>query len=359
MSKKVFANSSAIAGQAGKGMIVAAFPDVCMSPPSPPAGPVPVPYPDTSKTSDLKKGSKKVKIGGKPVFLSGQSYLQSKPLGNEASTKSFGASVLSHTNGGKTQFCAHSMDVKFEGKYVCRHLDLTTSNHASYPGGTPPFPDMEAMNLEALARIEDRKCPCCGEPDCPAAFQDGEEAQSLEDFYGFNKTGDDGALTADAADRMKVYKQMLAMKERYCSCDGQVFPSAPCDVFRAPNPARTKAIKDQWDTATIQYRTNYMSAHPNAIVDFIARNPDEIKPVVNKHTFDKVDHLTPKAAGGCPDNPGNLQPHDLLCGTCKMIDDQFGVWQGSAKDWRSKWNEAFRASGIKRRRISNFTPNWW
>jgi hypothetical protein len=80
-----------------------------------------VPYPLTSHSRDLKAGSKQVKIGGQPVALQGQSYYQTNPLGNEAATRNFGASIVSHETAGKTQFSAGSIDVKFEGMKVCRH----------------------------------------------------------------------------------------------------------------------------------------------------------------------------------------------------------------------------------------------
>jgi len=86
----------------------------------------------------MKQGSKKVKIKGGEVMLKDRSYYKSSPLGDEAATKSFGANVMSHTITGKTYFIAWSMDVKFEGANVDRHLDLTTSNHMSPPMGTPP-----------------------------------------------------------------------------------------------------------------------------------------------------------------------------------------------------------------------------
>lgn len=356
---KVFANNSAVVCAAGSGKVVAAFPDVCMSPPGPPAGPVPVPYADTSHARDTKSGSKRVKIGGKPVFLAGKSHLASKPLGDDAATKSFGGSLINATTVGKAQFGAHSMDVKVEGEFVCRHLDLATSNHASYPGATPPFPEMEEMNLVALQRMQDEVCPCCGSGECPAKFMPGDEAQSLEDFYGLNETGGDGQPTAEALLRRKTYKRLLALKEDgYCTCDGQVFPRAPCDVFRAHDPVRTRGISNKWTAATEKFRTNYLVAHPDAIASFHARNPDELR-VLDRATFSKVDHLTPRGAGGCPDNPGNLQPHDLLCATCKMIDDTFGAWQGNNPNWLRAWNEVFRKTGIKRRRLDAFTPGWW
>ena len=63
-----------IACKAGDAKVVAAFPDVCLSPPSPPAGPVPIPYPVTSKASDTSNGSKSVKISGKEIMLKNKSY---------------------------------------------------------------------------------------------------------------------------------------------------------------------------------------------------------------------------------------------------------------------------------------------
>lgn len=74
MGKKVFANGMEIAHKAGSNKVIAAFPDVCMSPPSPPAGPVPLPYPDTSMAGDLEQGSKEVEIGGQPPEASGDSF---------------------------------------------------------------------------------------------------------------------------------------------------------------------------------------------------------------------------------------------------------------------------------------------
>ena len=358
MGKKVYANGNAIACKAGDAKVIAAFPDVCMSPPSPPAGPIPVPYPNTSFSKDLKKGSKTVKIGGKPIALKNQSFYKTSPLGNEAATRSFGAAVVTHQITGKTYFAAYSFDVKVEGKNVCRHLDLTTSNHGSYPGSTPPFPDMEEASQIALDLIEEGKCPCCGKEDCPAAFGPDDEPQSMEDFYGFNSTDSDGNLTGEAQDRMKMYRMLLGIKEKRCTCEGNVFPKAPCDVFRTPDAARTGDIAEQWDAQAADYYSQFTAENADAIAKFRETNPDQPSPSRGPR-FNQVDHLTPKGAGGCPDNPNNLQPHDILCKACKLIDDQFGRWQGNSSRWREQWNEAFRASGIKRRTVSGFKPGFW
>lgn len=135
---EVFANGKEVACKKGDGKVVAAMPDVCLSPPPPPAGPVPVPYPNSSFAKDTQAGSKTVKIQGAEAMLRDSSFYSTSPLGNEAATRNFGGSVVTHTITGKTFFVAWSMDVKFEGENVDRHTDLTTSNHASQPGSTPP-----------------------------------------------------------------------------------------------------------------------------------------------------------------------------------------------------------------------------
>jgi hypothetical protein len=142
MGAEVYANGNAIACKAGDGKVIAAFPDVCLSPPSPPVGPVPIPYPDTSFSKDMQNGSKTVSIGGQEVMLKDQSFYQTSPLGDEAATKGLGAGVITHVITGKTYFVAWSMDVQFEGQNVDRHIDLTTSNHASPQGNEgAPIPN--------------------------------------------------------------------------------------------------------------------------------------------------------------------------------------------------------------------------
>src|SRR4051794_17205075 len=122
MSHEVYADSNEIAGKAGTGKVIASFPDVCLSPPSPPAGPIPVPYPDTSFSSDLKEGSTSVKLKDEPAALAQQSYYQPSALGDEAATNSLVMNVITQQITGKTFFQARSPDVLIEGKNVCRHV---------------------------------------------------------------------------------------------------------------------------------------------------------------------------------------------------------------------------------------------
>ncbi|HEY7208963.1 MAG TPA: DUF4150 domain-containing protein [Bryobacteraceae bacterium] len=128
MSKNVFANGREISAKANDNRSICAMPDVCLSPPSPPAGPVPIPYPNTAQASDTADGSKSVKIGGSEVGLKNSSNYK-KSTGDEAATKSLGMGVVTHTIQGKMMHAAWSMDVKVEGENVIRHLDLTTHNH--------------------------------------------------------------------------------------------------------------------------------------------------------------------------------------------------------------------------------------
>lgn len=156
MSATVFANGMSIACKVSSGRTIAAMPDVCLSPPSPPAGPVPIPYPNTAAASDTDKGSKTVEIGGEPVMLKDQSVFKTS-TGNEAATKSFGMSVVTHKIQGEASFVAWSMDVKFEGQNVPRHMDLMGHNEACSPTATPPWPFMDSMAAGAGDPCQENK----------------------------------------------------------------------------------------------------------------------------------------------------------------------------------------------------------
>ena len=149
MANNVFANGNELACKAGDGKAIACMPDVCMTPPENPATPpgVPVPYPNTVKASDATSGSKKVKISGKEVMLKNKSYFKTS-MGNEAGCAAK-KGVVTSVNKGKAYFAAWSMDVKFEGENVVRHLDMTMHNHASTTpnAGTTVF-------LDSMTRAE-------------------------------------------------------------------------------------------------------------------------------------------------------------------------------------------------------------
>jgi hypothetical protein len=144
MSNDVFANGREIACKKADGKSICAFPDVCFTPPQTPATPpgVPIPYPNTAYAKDTTKGSKTVKISGNEVMLKNKSYFK-KSTGDEAGNAPKKGVVTSKITG-KVYFTSWSPNVKFEGKNVVRHLDLTTHNHGSDPAneGAPwPYVD--------------------------------------------------------------------------------------------------------------------------------------------------------------------------------------------------------------------------
>lgn len=164
MGCEVYANGMTIACKVADGKTVAAMPDVCLSPPSPPAGPVPIPYPNTAMASDTTEGGKTVQIGGQEVMLKNKSYFK-QSNGDEAATKSLGMGVVTHQIQGKVNFINWSMDVKFEGENIPRHLDLTGHNEASDPPNTPPWPyaDSMARGSDPCEKEKDREEKACKE----------------------------------------------------------------------------------------------------------------------------------------------------------------------------------------------------
>ena len=156
----VFANGREISAKGQGCKVLAAFPDVCFTPPQTPATPpgVPLPYPNFGLDSDLASGSSTVKIGGKPVSLENKSHY-SKCSGDEAGCAPK-KGVVTSKNTGKVYAQAWSSDVKVEGKGVARFGDMATGNHSSNPGDgsinvivgqpgvavTPPPPNCGAGN---------------------------------------------------------------------------------------------------------------------------------------------------------------------------------------------------------------------
>jgi hypothetical protein len=178
MGIAVYANGMSIACKAADGKSIAAFPDVCFTPPLTPATPpgVPIPYPNTGMASDTTDGSKTVQIGGQEVMLKNKSTFKTS-TGDEAGSAPKKNVVTSKIKG-ELNFCAWSMDVKFEGENVPRHLDLMGHNEACEPSATPPWPYQDAMAMGVEGHpckemADDIKGKCSGgsdysEPCCDA-----------------------------------------------------------------------------------------------------------------------------------------------------------------------------------------------
>lgn len=350
MSNDVYANGNAIACKSGDDKVIAAMPDVCLSPPSPPAGPLPVPYPDTSFSRDMQNGSKTVQINGHEVMLKDQSFYKTSPLGDEAATNSFGGNVLTHVITGKTYFCAWSMDVQFEGANVDRHLDLTTSNHASYPAGTGPMAAMETLALERIAANE---CPCCGRS--PMHANQRGEAVSEEEWYDTEEYIPDNppepdyalihpgppetiwpnpahgtwqAQCAELAERraLRNNRQRRVAAARDCPSS----PQPPCNVyFRIPTKEQADAAEYEWGGVSDRYKKDHGVPYvPSTKTDSHGHKVPQRGDVA---------HKTPLAAGGCPISEGNLQVKGEMSKGCQDNDDQLGIVQGQcATQWRAQ-----------------------
>jgi hypothetical protein len=136
----VYANGLEVACKAQANKVIAAFPDTCFTPPQTPATPpgVPIPYPSFGMDSDTTSGTSTVKIGGETVTQKNKSYY-SKTTGTEAGCAPK-KNVITSVNTGKEFAHAWSGDVKMDGEPVSRFSDISSNDHASPTGGTPPFP---------------------------------------------------------------------------------------------------------------------------------------------------------------------------------------------------------------------------
>ena len=154
MSNNVFANNFEVSCKAAAGMTIAALPDTCFTPPECPATPpgVPIPYPNTGKASDTTKGTKTVKISKKEVGIKNVSHFKTS-YGDEAGCAAK-KGIITSKNKGKVYFQAWSSDVKFEGKNAVRHFDITTNNHMSNPGDTPPWPYLDTLTAGSVNPCE-------------------------------------------------------------------------------------------------------------------------------------------------------------------------------------------------------------
>ena len=179
MANNVFANGQEIACISGAGDVKASFPDVCFTPPDkvPPTPPgIPIPYPVFSKAKDTDKGSKKVVISNKPIMKRDSSNFK-KCKGDEAG-KAAKKGMINSKLGGKVFFAAWSMNVKAEGKNIVRHMDFTTSNHASpqansaVPMAFTDTPDPPVTFNECNEEINKIKevCDEDGSNSCPGAL---------------------------------------------------------------------------------------------------------------------------------------------------------------------------------------------
>ncbi len=177
--------SNSLAHKGSGGIAKCTLPDVCKTPS--PGGPVPVPYPIIiSKSSDLKKGSKKVKFdGGNSAAIKSSEF--SRCSGDEAGTA---GGVKSSTNMKEATWILYSFDVKIEGRNACRLTDKMMMNH----GNTVCLAGLSVQDGVEGGDIPDPLCPVCG--------------KSLDNHPPLPNM-EDKALIKEANDKIKAKKGTL------------------------------------------------------------------------------------------------------------------------------------------------------
>ena len=149
MPVTVGVNFLSVVHKASNGVTIA-FPDVCKTP-APPAGPIPIPYPNIAQSSDTAKGTKKVKCDGQSTCVKDSNFRMS--TGDEAGSV---GGVVSGKIKGKAEFVNFSFDVKFEGKNVTRAFDLMLHNDKN----TPPSPVLQGPVIPIPSDVKP-KCFIC------------------------------------------------------------------------------------------------------------------------------------------------------------------------------------------------------
>ncbi|MCW5633130.1 MAG: DUF4150 domain-containing protein [Rubrivivax sp.] len=112
----------------GSGGMSLVFPDVCKTP-APPAGPIPIPYPNIGKAADTSQGTTKVKADGQMVMVKGAKYMMS--TGDEPGSV---GGVISGVFKQECEFLMYSFNVMLEGKNVCRMGDPLWHNKKNICG---------------------------------------------------------------------------------------------------------------------------------------------------------------------------------------------------------------------------------
>lgn len=122
----VFANCRGVVHKGSNGMSVV-FPDVCKTPT--PGGPIPIPYPNIGKSSDVTGGPTTVTCDGQMPATKDAKYMMS--AGDEAGSV---GGVMSNVIKGECEFMMYSFDVKFDGKNVARLGDPLFHNKKNIMG---------------------------------------------------------------------------------------------------------------------------------------------------------------------------------------------------------------------------------
>ncbi|HEY0709773.1 MAG TPA: DUF4150 domain-containing protein [Polyangia bacterium] len=168
-------------------MSMATIPDVCKTPT--PGGPVPMPYPNISQSSQLTGGTTTVKVdGGNMAAVKGSKFAMSS--GDEPGTL---GGIKSSTFKQASTWMLYSFDVKLDGKNACRFSDKKFQNNEN------TIDAMGVLPLVVQVAVDDVEMKC-GELN-----QYGEQQKvSGKNKYDRDHVPSKGALKARAAKLAKV-----------------------------------------------------------------------------------------------------------------------------------------------------------
>lgn len=228
-------NGISLAHKGSGGTTIATLPDVCKTPS--PGGPVPIPYPNISRSSALAKGTKKVKADGKMIAIKGSEFSSSN--GDEAGTA---GGIKSSVNRKEAKWITSSMNVMFEGKAACRLTDKMTCNSANTVclGGELQLPlvvveaklqeiacacdeEVQPGPYDSCMSLGDKKHACCEEKLTREKGIGGER--------GYNR---DGTPFTNGPRAQMPGEHYWAMRRRI---SGAVFPDA-CALYTDGSSAR-------------------------------------------------------------------------------------------------------------------------
>jgi hypothetical protein len=165
----VYANGLEVSCKVQANKVIAAFPDVCFTPPENPATPpgIPVPYPTFGFDDDTDKGTGSVKIGDKTISQKNKSHY-TKTTGTEAGCAAK-KGVINSKNTGKKYCRAWSPNVKAEKLAISRFSDITTNNHASSdpPNAPTPTPEIGGGGAGSGATVDCPPIDPFDQIDCP------------------------------------------------------------------------------------------------------------------------------------------------------------------------------------------------
>jgi hypothetical protein len=122
---KVNGVANSLVHKGSNGISTATMPDVCRTPS--PGGPVPIPYPNVSRSATLSNGSTTVTADG-GMMIANQGSQFSASNGDEAGSL---GGVKSGTFIKESTWITYSFDVKIEGRGACRLTDKKFQNHGN------------------------------------------------------------------------------------------------------------------------------------------------------------------------------------------------------------------------------------